>query len=357
MNSPLARTAFRSLWVSFQPQEQGLLLKILKETPPGGVIFFRRHFRSKEELIELLSAILKAAQAPLVTALDEEGGEVRRLPPDLPAFPAPRVWGGYPPQELERASALLGGLLRSLGFSLNLAPVVDSCEGEPSPLLRTRLFHPDPEHALPYIRAFLQGMKSAGIATCLKHFPNHGLTREDSHETLPRITLPFDAVAPRSFLPFREGIGLGAETVMLAHLLWEAVDPRHPMSMSPRAVELLRKELAFPGVILSDDMDMEAMRSYPREDLLVEAIVNGVNGVLFCQALEPVLPAVELLIREGERSPALRRRLQENAERLRTLPPPQLPERVQVEVLARTLFQEVADKPLIPLHTSESPNL
>lgn len=326
LGSELLRSVWKSLWVSFEPDEFSLLQGLLRETPPGGIVFFRRHWDSREELISRMEGILRFVSEPPQTALDEEGGRVRRLPPDLPAFPSPEAWGRGDPRELERSAGELAFLLRSLGFSLNLAPVVDSSPDEPSPLLRSRLFSPDPQKALPYIRAFIRGMRAGGIATCLKHFPNHGLVQEDSHEVLPRLDLPYDKVRESSFLPFRKGIEEGAEFLMMAHILWTPLDPSFPMSISSKAVDIVRKELNFQGMILTDDLEMGALKTYEREDLLIRAIASGVNGVLYCQRLERVLPLVDLLVHEVERSPALKRRIRENAERWRQLRRPSPPE-------------------------------
>jgi beta-N-acetylhexosaminidase len=278
--------------------------------------------------------IRRVSLDPPQTAIDEEGGAVHRLPPDLPTFPSPESWGDKDPRELERVARRFASLLRGLGFSVNLAPVVDSCKGEPSDLLKSRLFSPDPVMALPYIRAFIRGMRWGGMATCLKHFPNHGLVIEDSHKTLPQLDLDVEEVRQTSFLPFLEGVKERAEFLMLAHILWTPIDPRFPVSASRRAVEIVRKELEFSGIILTDDMEMGALKRYEREELLIRALVSGVNGVLYCGKLEGVLPLAEILIHEAERSSSLREYLKENTERWKRLKPPDLPnpEKIQAFV-------------------------
>lgn len=338
MATTLERLLWKTLWVSFDlPEEELLLFGILKETPPGGLIFFRRHWNNTAELLSLLRNLLLHSREPPQTALDEEGGPVRRLPPDLPAFPSPEEWGNKDPQDLYRGAKELGLLLRSLGFSLNLAPVADSCpHRQVPPVLKGRLFKTQPEFSPPYIRAFVRGMKAGRVATCLKHFPNHGLVSEDSHEVLPRLELPYEEVKSTSFPPFYAGVVAGAECLMLAHILWTTLDPRKPLSVSERAVATVRTDLSFSGLILSDDLEMKALGGYRRDDLVIEAIASGVNGILFCKNLAPVIALVGEIISEIERSSALKERLRQTAYLHNRLQKPQIPDPSRLTLPQRT---------------------
>jgi len=314
-----------SLWVSFSDEEEiPLLREILKKDPPGGIVLFRRHLPSLEETVSLLKKIQEWSGRKTQIAIDEEGGKVSRLPPPFPSFPSPREWEGKDPLLLESASESLACILKSLGFSLNLAPVVDEVK-VPSPLLQDRVFHPEGRYATPYIRAFIRGHKKHSVLVCLKHFPNHGLVEEDTHHAIGTIPFPKKEVE-ESWRGFRVGIEEGGEFVMLAHLLWKEVGDL-PTSVNEKVVKILRNDLHFQGMIIADDFTMKALDPFDRRELLLQGIAGGVNGFLFCGSLQETLTLVEDLYRETERSTVLRERLKETRERWNQLPPPSEPQR------------------------------
>ncbi len=234
--------------------------EMLSRAPPAGVILFHRNVESIEQLCRLthdIRAIVEEASglSPLIMA-DHEGGRISVLARAIGAPPSPMAaWKPGSEELLTGIVAETSRLMRSCGINLSLSPVADVNSEPLNPVIGTRSFGEDPESVSAAVRIALRAISGEGILSCLKHFPGHGATTFDSHLTLPVIGKTIDQLQDVELPPFVAGIEEGADTVMTAHIALIEGDP--PASLDRRIVtDLLREELGFDGVIITDALEM-----------------------------------------------------------------------------------------------------
>jgi beta-N-acetylhexosaminidase len=237
----------------------------LAEAQPGAVILFGFNVSGGAQASRSLTAsiqdALAAAPLPALVAVDHEGGAVFRFKDSLTFIPAAAEQGAkLDAKGIEALAKISGAQLRSLGISVNLAPVVEPLQPWNSGFLGDRAYSPDPKAAAKFAAAFARGMRRAGVAATLKHFP--GNAADDPHKGLPVLALEGKALKRYAIAPFKNAIASSkADIVMLSHAKVPAIDPELPVSLSPAAVGLLRRKLAFQGIVLTDDLEMGALAS------------------------------------------------------------------------------------------------
>jgi beta-N-acetylhexosaminidase len=265
------------------------------------------------------------AEFPPVIAIDEEGGDVTRIAHrDGSPYPGNAALGAIDDVALtEAVYAALGADLAGLGVSLDLAPAVDVNTAADNPVIGTRSFGSDPALVARHAAAAVAGLQSAGVAACAKHFPGHGSTRQDSHHVLPTVDATRAVLAERDLPPFVAAIAAGVRAVMPGHLRVPALTGDLPASLSPAALTgLLRGELGFTGVIVSDGLEMRAVSDvYGIPEASVLAVIAGTD--LLClgrdqdwQMYAAVRAALVAAVAEG-RLPG--GRLEEAADRVAAL--------------------------------------
>ena len=253
----------------------------------GGVCLFGRNIAGAGPVarVRTLSDALRAVRPDVLVCTDEEGGDVTRLhhAEGSPHLGALALAATGDPGITEATATSIGLDLADAGIGWNLAPVADVPASPHSPVIGVRAFGADPADAARHVAAYVAGLTRAGIAGCVKHFPGHGATDADSHRGLPRVEV--DPLHPErlervDLVPFRAAVGAGVETVMLGHLVVDAIDPSLPASLSPAAVRLLRDDLAFTGLIVTDALDMDAVAStWTTPGAAVLAIAAGADAV------------------------------------------------------------------------------
>jgi beta-N-acetylhexosaminidase len=252
----------------------------------AGVCLFATNIESPEQLRELTAAI-RAANPFAVIAIDEEGGEVTRLYQSVGSpFPGNALLGRIDDEAYtEQVARTVGWELRRAGCTLDFAPDVDINSNDANPVIGVRSFGASPELVARHSAAWVRGLQSTGIAACAKHFPGHGDTAQDSHLALPIIDLPIETLRERELLPFAAAIAAGAKTIMTSHILLPQLDDV-PATFSARVLEgLLRGELGFDGVIVSDALDMKgASGRNGIPDAAVRALAAGCD--LLCIGTE-----------------------------------------------------------------------
>jgi beta-N-acetylhexosaminidase len=235
--------------------------EVLRHPLVGSVILFTRNYASSEQLSRLVAEIHAVRQPALIVAVDQEGGRVQRFRAGFSALPPPRRIGHEFDLEAGHGLALarsMGWLmaaeLRAHGVDLSFAPCVDLDYGV-SEVIGDRAFHARPEVVAQLALAYMSGMKDAGMAATAKHFPGHGAVVADSHQSLPVDRRPWDELG-NDVQPYRRLIANGLPGVMVAHVLFPAVDPA-PASLSRRWIQnALREELRFEGAVFTDDLSM-----------------------------------------------------------------------------------------------------
>lgn len=189
-------------------------------------------------------------------------------------------------------------MLRSLGINLNFAPVCDVSQ-EPSDFIYARSFGQNAEQTAAYAQAVVQTMKENGMGSVLKHFPGYG-NNADTHTGIAYDSRPLETFLNSDFLPFQAGIDSGADMVLVAHNVVACMDGQAPASLSPRVHEILRNELGFSGVIITDDLAMDGVRDFAGDEETAVLAVQAGNDMLCCTDFEVQIPAVLEAAKKGE---------------------------------------------------------
>lgn len=322
----LRRDILTTLLPGFEgPVAPEWLLGLLREGL-GGVCLFDTNVETPAQLAGL-TASLRAANPLAVVAIDEEGGDVTRLFADRGApYPGNAVLGRIDDEAITRAvGRAVGDALAATGCTLTFAPDADINSNPLNPVIGVRSFGATPGLVARHTAAWIEGVQSTGIAASAKHFPGHGDTATDSHLALPVVDLPLERLRERELAPFRAAIAAGTRTIMTSHILLPQLDAAQPATLSPRILQgLLRGELGYEGVIVSDALDMAgASGVHGIPAAAVHALAAGCD--LLCigtgntaEQLEEIVAAIESAVAAG-RLPA--ERVTDAAARVRALEP------------------------------------
>ncbi len=317
--------------VGFEGLEPSREVRELVGRGVSGSVLYARNVESAEQVASLSAALKREAGRPLLLSVDQEGGRVMRLRAvhGFTEVPPMRALGATGDEALAREmGALLGRELRAVGIDQDFAPVVDVDTNPRNPVIGDRSLSRDPGEVARLGAALVQGIQSAGVAACAKHFPGHGDTLQDSHLELPR--LPHDLARLRAveLPPFRAAAAAGVASVMTAHVVFEALDGAHPATMSAPVLQLLRQECGFSGAVVTDDLEMQAVAAhYPLEEAVAAAVNAGADLLLVCHRAEVQHRAIDALRRAVEWGQVSRQRLAEARGRVAGLlrwagPPP-----------------------------------
>lgn len=248
----------------------------------ASVGLFGRNIASPEQLAAL-TAQLRSERDDVLVAIDEEGGDVTRLEVRSgSSFPGNHALGAVDDTALTRdVAAELGRRLAACGVNLNWAPSADVNSNPDNPVIGVRSFGADPLLVARHTAAYVEGLQSAGVAACTKHFPGHGDTAVDSHHDVPRIGVDPEVLRARDLAPFRAAIAAGTRAVMSAHILVPSLDAEYPATLSHRILTgILREELGYDGLIVTDGMEMRAISAtYGIERGSVLAIAAGADAI------------------------------------------------------------------------------
>jgi beta-N-acetylhexosaminidase len=273
----------------------------------GGICLFGHNITGAEQL-RALNASLRDANPLAVVAIDEEGGDVTRLFHAVGApYPGNALLGRVDDVALtERVARAVGEALAATGCTLAFAPDVDVNSNPDNPVIGVRSFGVDPHLAARHAAAWVRGLQSTGIAASAKHFPGHGDTATDSHLALPVVDVSLATLRGRELVPFGAAVGAGARTIMTSHILLPRLDAVNPATLSPRIVQgLLRGELGFDGVIVTDALDMHgASGVHGIPEAAVLALVAGCD--LLClgsdttaEELDDMVAAIAAAVADG----------------------------------------------------------
>ena len=273
-----------------------------KEYPVGGVLLYGHNILDEKQLSTFAKDLKALPGAPLL-CIDEEGGRVSRIAGN-PAFDVPRyesaaalAEGGQ--QAVYEAARCIGAYLRRYGFDIDFAPVADVNTNPENIIIGARAFSDDPRKAAPLVAAYVRGLAETGVLGCLKHFPGHGDTRADTHFGFAASDKRWEEMRACEMLPFHAGIAAGAPLVMAAHIAAPAVTGSdEPATLSATLLQdKLRGELGFEGAVITDALEMGAIRQrYGSGEAAVRALQAGADLLLcpldYCAAFDGVLQAI-----------------------------------------------------------------
>jgi beta-N-acetylhexosaminidase len=320
------------LWIGFEgPSVDAELRDSIARGRCGGVTLFARNLVTGDggdldvdQLLDLnrkIRAAVAANEAPLLISVDQEGGSVQRFREPATRWPPMMSLAGADEARAEAVGRALGLELAALDVDVDFAPVLDVHTNPDNPVIGERAFSTEPGRAADLALAFARGLAAAGVLGCGKHFPGHGDTATDSHLALPRVSADRERIDAVELVPFARAVAAGLPMIMTAHVVFEALDPDLPATLSPKVVRgVLRDALGYAGVVVSDDLDMKAIAAHwGIAEAAERAILAGCDVLLLCRDPEHQLAAYEGLIRAAERSSDLRAAIAAAARRVEAM--------------------------------------
>lgn len=290
----------------------------LEQYPVGGFFYDATNLQTKEQVQTMLTNTQGFVKIPLLLTIDEEGGRVARLMDTIGTTrigPMLDFKDQGEAKATENAATIAADLL-SCGFNMDLAPVADVLSNSANTVIGNRAYSDDFQQAATLIAAAVKGFHDGGVACTLKHFPGHGDSTADSHNESVIISKSLDELRAGELLPFQAGIDAGADAVMLGHLIVSQVD-EVPAPLSYTLVtELLRQEMGFDGVVMTDSLQMKAISDYDSADVAVQAIRAGVDLLLCPVDLKASVDALTQAVASGTLT---EERINESVKRILTL--------------------------------------
>ncbi|MBP3475367.1 MAG: beta-N-acetylhexosaminidase [Lachnospiraceae bacterium] len=276
----------------------------LNQYAVGGLIYFDKNISDKEQIMEMLSNTASMSKYPIFLAVDEEGGSVSRVAnSDIEVIQVDdmaMIGAGGDTAQAYESGVTIGAYLKEIGFNVDFAPVADVVPEGGSSVLEDRAFGSDAQTVGGMVANMVEGIEGTGVSSCLKHFPGIGSASEDTHDGRVEITKTLEEMRGTDFVPFQAGIEAGADFVMVSHITASALDEDGvPSSLSEKVMtDILRGELGFEGVIITDALDMTAITDYyTSEEAAVKAIEAGADMLLmpedFNEAYDALLAAVQ----------------------------------------------------------------
>lgn len=287
----------------------------------GGIILFAHNLEAIDQSVQLLNQLKRENEEnklPLFLGVDQEGGRVERLP-GIIGLPTNGAIGIRNSGSFSfEIGETLGKQLNAFGFNLNFAPVLDVNSNPDNPVIGDRSFGDSPELVSKLGIQTIEGMKAEQIIPVVKHFPGHGDTDVDSHFELPSVDKSLEELQKLEFIPFKEAIDAGIEMVMVAHMLLPQIDNEFPASLSEKVITgILRKQLNFDGVVITDDLTMQAISDhYDLGQAAVESVKAGTDIILMAHDYDGVISVYEKLRAAVENGEISEERIDESVERI-----------------------------------------
>ncbi|MNB69781.1 putative lipoprotein YbbD precursor [compost metagenome] len=260
--------------------------RMIAEDQIGGIILYKDNISSLKSMVSLINDLKESNSSndiPLFMSVDQEGGKVSRMPEEYAVMPGnSRVGAADSPESARMMGSLLARQVQSAGFNMNFAPVLDINSNPDNPVIGDRSFGNTSELVTRLGIAEMQGIAGEGVIPVIKHFPGHGDTSVDSHLELPVVNKSAAQLARLEWLPFQSAVKDGADAVMIAHILYPQLDPDKPASLSADIISgLLREQMGFGGVVITDDMTMGAITDhYTLPAAAVDTVLAGSDILL-----------------------------------------------------------------------------
>jgi beta-N-acetylhexosaminidase len=290
----------------------------LRMVQPAGIVLFQRNIESAPQTRALLASVQQTNRAPMLRAVDLEGGQVDRLRTALAPMPsAGRIAAMHSASCSRQHGELIGNAARAFGFNSTFAPVLDLAAPESASVMGDRAAATDAESVIAYATPFLQGLTATGVLGCGKHFPGLGGGNLDSHHALPRIRRNWKTLWAEDMAPYR-ALRHKLPMVMVSHAAYPKITGKSgPASLSPFWLQkTLRQKIGFAGLVLSDDMEMKAIAARTIGVAALEFVAAGGDIFLICHDAALITQAFEAVVAEAERSTVFRKKVVAAAQRV-----------------------------------------
>nr|WP_255723493.1 beta-N-acetylhexosaminidase [Sporosarcina sp. ACRSL] len=311
------------LVVGFEGKTYGDELdRLIRQYHIGGIILLGKNISYPAGMLKLLNESKKANadyEIPLFMSVDEEGGRVSRLPSSMKKLPAAEYVGLAGDETFAyKTGEYLADLLHAFGYNMNYAPVLDVHSNPKNPVIGDRAFSSNPEVVADLGIAVMKGMTDHGIISVVKHFPGHGDTHVDSHLSLPVIEKTIEELHETELIPFQRAIDEQADVIMVGHIMFPKLDDAYPSSLSKKIItDLLREEMGFEGVVITDDMTMGAIvNEYTVPNAAVQSFIAGSDLLLIAGDYENQVGTINALLDAVQAGIISEERIDESVKRI-----------------------------------------
>ncbi len=326
--------------------------EFLQDYQPGGIIYFAQNYETPALVAEMSGEIQgtrnRENPLPLFISVDHEGGKVQRFRKPFTHFPEPVEIGEIgSPRLAFLVAEVMAKELKAVGVNLDYHPLCDIHTRPSNPVIGRRAFGMNDEIVSKMSSAMVRGFVANGVIACAKHFPGHGDTTVDSHYDLPKVNVPWDQLMERELKPFVRAMKSKVDMMMTAHILNEAIDPVYPATLSfSTLAQKLRKELRYNRLIITDDMQMDAVAKHFGEEDMIALAINASCDILLYRTEEKGRRAMDIafkFLKEGrisaENVEAAYQRIKEVKERM--LMPYQAPKLEDLSIIGCEQHQEI----------------
>ncbi|WP_339315280.1 beta-N-acetylhexosaminidase [Paenibacillus sp. FSL R10-2734] len=299
--------------------------RMIAEDKVGGIILYKNNIQDLKGMVSLVNSMKESNSdnpIPLFMSVDQEGGKVSRMPKEYASIPSnAKVGTRNDADAAEMMGKLLAREVISAGFNMNFAPVLDINSNPNNPVIGARSFGNSAELVSTLGIAEMKGIESEGVVPVVKHFPGHGDTSVDSHLDLPIVNKTAEELAKLEWLPFQAAIKEGTDAVMVAHILFPKLDPDKPASLSSKIIgELLREEMNYQGLVITDDLTMGAiMKNYDLANAAVDTVIAGSDILLIAHGYDNEQRVIDSLLDNVKKGKIQESRIDESVYRILAL--------------------------------------
>lgn len=292
---------------------------LIKDYNIGGVILFSRNIKDPVQAAKLCNSLQEMAKTPLFICIDQEGGKVNRLPKPFTQFAGNAAIGKSNSVKLAYAfGEITAKELKAVGINTNFAPVLDVNTNPDNPVINERAFSNNPNSVSRFGLAVIAGLQDNGVIACCKHFPGHGDTSLDSHHQMPVVEHSIERLNEIELLPFKHAAENDVAAIMTAHVLYKGLDEKYPATLSKKTIhDLLRKEMGFKGLVITDDLEMKAISdNYAIGEAAIGALSAGADIILVCKSYERQKEVRDAVLRAVKDNIITEKRIDESIERI-----------------------------------------
>jgi len=285
----------------------------------GGLVLMGRSCKDSDRVRNMVERLQSRSPHGLFVGIDQEGGRVMRLREDRFILPSAREMAAWPEKELFEQPYLMAQRMNEIGINVNFAPVADVDSNPANPVIGDRSFGREPGEVWRCAAIYAEAMRRGRIMPCFKHFPGHGDTDKDSHHELPVVKHDAARLEAVELAPFAAAVAWGAEMIMTAHVVYEALDAENPATLSEKIISgLLRGRMKYEGIVISDDLEMKAIAGQYDFDAIASGLLRaGVDLALCCNSYETAQGLHRALVRQIEKGTVPLERMEQSVARIR----------------------------------------
>lgn len=308
--------------VGLEGKEQEEVNKIIKKLKIGGIIIYKKNYNNYEQMLGLINNIKEINaenKIPITISIDQEGGRVNRMPPEILNLKSATKFANTKDIELVKNTGnIIGKMLNETGISMNYAPILDIKRFEEKHAIGDRCYGENKEDVEKYGIEVMKQLQENNVISVIKHFPGHGLTKKDSHFRIPKIKEKIEVLEKEDMEPFESAIKNGADAIMVGHLIIKNVDRKYPASLSEKVIQkYLVEKYNYNGLIITDDMKMMAIRlHYNMKKAVKRAILAGDDIVMIGLSYEKVDKIIKYIIRQIKKGKISEERINKSVEKI-----------------------------------------